>query len=287
MLGVQAWGGAVGEFRLHGNTRNPFTWKLTPPDIPPNNQPGAPFRGHFLCQGRWGAPTEGKMRAGVPHNSQSGNVCWQVTRQTATQLVMHSDAPPNGITLERNVWMDPNAAVGKVSEMINCKVSFARPFNVVQHVTIGAAFLDASTLIDCNEGRGFLQAMCYPDPHKYAFAWPTGISDRLRSPLGLHRSDEPFSYVSTHIFNDSIGWVTALNSGKKILLGYIWKTADYPWINILQQWQGTFLWAKGLEFGTSGIGKSNQDLLAIDSRFDGVPSFFLLDASEQVQKLYV
>lgn len=287
LLGIQAWGGAITDFRLQGSRINPFSWKSYANELPPNNQKGAPFHGHFLCLGRWGTPTEGEINAGVPHNGQSGNACWQIRSRSATYLHMQSEAPLDGVAVERHVWMDPVEPVFKVTETVSSRIPFARLFNVVQHATIGTPFLDTSTIVDCNAGRGFLQALCYPNPNAYAFTWPMGVRDTLRTPLNLRSSNEPFSYVATHIFNDTLGWVTALHPGKRLLMGYVWKTAEYPWINVWQQWRGDSLWAKGLEFGTTGIGKSYQDLLAIDSRFQGVPSFFLLDAGDRVSKSYL
>ena len=96
-----------------------------------------------------------------------------------------------------------------------------------------------------------------------------------------------YSYVSTHIFADSIGWVTASSPKNGLLIGYIWKTSDYPWINIWNQVVDGKLWAKGLEFGTTGIGKSYQDLLSVDTRFHGRSSFFFLDATDTVEKSYI
>jgi len=71
------------------------------------------------------------------------------------------------------------------------------------------------------------------------------------------------------------------------LVGYVWKTKDYQWLNLWQQWVDGKLWAKGLEFGTTGVGKSYQELLAVDTCFHGRSSFFFLDATETVEKSYI
>ena len=70
-------------------------------------------------------------------------------------------------------------------------------------------------------------------------------------------------------------------------MGYVWKTKDYPWLNLWQQWVDGKLWAKGLEFGTSGIGRSYQELLAVDTRFHGRSSYLFLDATETLDKSYL
>ena len=58
-------GGAIVDFHLKSNKINPFTWKVSTAQMPANNKSGAVFQGHFLCLGRWGAPTDEIGRAHV------------------------------------------------------------------------------------------------------------------------------------------------------------------------------------------------------------------------------
>lgn len=285
-VGIAAWGGAITHMQLASVPVNPFTWQLSQADMPANNQQGAPFRGHFLCLGRWGAPTEGEIKAGVPHNGEPANRCWQNSQPAPRYLRMQVDAPLDAARVQREVWLDEKAPVMKVTETVQSTATVARPFNLVQHATIGPPFLDTSLLIDCNAGRGFLQALSYPQPQRFAYSWPQAVADSMSTPLHLRSSATPYSYVSTHVFEDSIGWVSAYHPRLRLLLAYVWRTADYPWINVWQQWRQQALWAKGLEFGTTGIGRSYQDLLATDTRFEGRPSLQLLDAGEEWRKTY-
>jgi len=286
-FGIDLFGGAFTDFKLTGSNINPFTWGVSKEEMPENNRPGATFKGHFLCLGRWGAPTDGEMKAGVPHNGQSGNNCWQLDRQmNQQQLVMRSNAPLDGVEVKRTVVMDKESPVVKVTEQVQATTTIARLFNMVQHATIGPPFLDTGTVIDCNADRGFLQSMAYPDPYRFEFTWPNALIDSTGQSFNLRSSATPFNYVSTHIFSDSIGWITAANASEKLMLGYIWKTSDYPWVNVWQQWKDNRLWAKGLEFGTTGIGKSYQELLAVNTSFYGTPSYKLLDAGESFEKSF-
>ena len=286
-FGIDLFGGAFTDFKLTGGKINPFTWSVDQKELPVNNQNGATFKGHFLCLGRWGAPTDGEMKAGVPHNGESGNSCWQLEKQmNAQQLVMRSNAPLDGVSVKRTVVMDKESPVVKITEEVQATTTIARLFNMVQHATIGPPFLDTNTVIDCNAGKGFLQTMAYPDPYRFEFSWPNALIDSTRSSFDLRSSATPFSYVSTHIFNDSIGWITATNAAEKLMLGYIWKTSEYPWVNVWQQWRDNRLWAKGLEFGTTGIGKSYQELLAVNTSFYGTPSYKILDAGEVLEKSF-
>lgn len=287
-LTIDLFGGAIVDFRLKDNNYNPFTWKMTPDEMPENNKSGASFKGHFICLGRWGAPTEGEIKSGVPHNGQTSNEEWQIQSCDNNQtVVLKSVAPLDYTILDRSVALDKQAPVFKITDKVSSTATVGRLFNIVQHVTIGPPFLAESTVVDCNAGKGFMQHLCYPEPERYACDWPVGIIDTTGTQINLTKSDEAFSYVSTHLMKNNIGWITASSPECGLLLGYVWKTDVYPWINLWHQRQDGNLWAKGLEFGTTGIGKSYQELLAVDTRFQGENSFFYLDAQEEVEKSFL
>ena len=287
-LSIDTHGGAIVGFTMDSMSINPYSWKLNIDQMPQNNKYGAVFQGHFLCLGRWGAPTLGEMKAGVPHNGQSVCDYWIIDSLfTGSRLIMSSKAPLDGILIKRTVWIDRLSPVFKVTENVKNTNSVGRLFNIVQHATIGSPFLDSTTIINTNAKEGFMQTMSFPNPTAFEYSWPIGFVDSTKTMLDLTKSSMHYSYVSTHIFADSIGWVTASSPKNGLLIGYIWKTSDYPWINIWNQVVDGKLWAKGLEFGTTGIGKSYQDLLSVDTRFHGRSSFFFLDATDTVEKSYI
>ncbi|MFZ4726140.1 MAG: hypothetical protein ACOYMD_11915, partial [Paludibacter sp.] len=223
-LSIDLQGGAIVDFHLNSNKINPFTWKVTTAQMPANNKNGVVFQGHFLCLGRWGAPTDGEMKAGVPHNGQAGRDLWKLEKTDSSKPIkMTANAPLDGITVERTIQLDTKSAAYKVTEKVKNVTSAGRLFNIVQHATIGAPFLDSTTLIDSNAKQGFLQTMCYPNPSAYEFIFPNAYTDSTKTALDLRTSSNKNSYVSTHIFADSIGWIVAATPNKKMLVGYIWK----------------------------------------------------------------
>ncbi|MDR1808916.1 MAG: hypothetical protein LBR34_00740 [Prevotella sp.] len=286
-LSIDLFGGALVDFRLSEQSPNPYSWKISINDMPPNNRNGAPYQGHFLCLGRWGAPTNGEIKAGVPHNGQSGNQLWKIVSVGSDSLKIRSDASLDGVAAERLLCFDAANAVLKVTDKLQSVLSVGRLFNIVQHATIGAPFLSQSTIIDSNAGSGFMQHLSFPDPHRYEFRWPMALSDTLGNTVNLTSSFEPLSYVSTHLFDSETGWITAASPVVGTLIGYLWKTSDYAWLNLWHNVQDGQPTAKGLEFGTTGVGLPYQDLLSADTRFHGVNSFFFLDALEEVEKSFI
>ena len=285
-LSIDLQGGAIVDFHLKAVEINPFAWKVTTAQMPENNKCGAVFQGHFLCTGRWGAPAEGEIKAGVPHNGQASRDTWKVLKSTKSSLTMQIKAPLDGVIITRNIELLPNQANFKVTESFQNYTSVGRLFNVVQHATIGTPFLSEDCIVESNAREGFLQTYAYPNPHKSAYSWPMVKSAIGNDSIDLRRAYTPESYVSTHIFADSIGWISINNPAYGLTLKYSWKTAEYPWVNVWQQRVDGKLWAKGLEFGTTGIGRSYQELLAHDTRFYGRNSYFFLDAGEKISKSY-
>jgi hypothetical protein len=287
-LGIDLFGGAYVDLHLvNPKSVNPLTWRLSPSEMPPNNRDGAPFQGHFLCLGRWGSPTEGEIEQGVPHNGQPGNTMWKVKEQSdSLKLIMSNKAPLDGMKVERVVKLEEDKPVFSVVEKVTNITSVGRLNNIVQHVTLGPPFLNENMQVSCNAREGFLQEYCYPDPDQYAFCWPFARIDEKDVNMDLRNTHINKNYVSTHLVGDSVGWVAALQPERNLIIGYTWDTRDYPWINIWNQTDNGQPVAKGLEFGTTGIGKPYPDLLNKNTFFKGVPSYEFLDAGKTVVKSF-
>lgn len=288
-LSINTIGGAYTDFHFNKSGINPLSWKLTQNDMPANNKSGAPFQGQFLCLGRWGSPTPGEIKAGVPHNGEPSRDKWNVQSFDALNLKMSCEAPLDGLAITRTVEMDKKASVWQVEESVKNTFCVGRIYNIVQHATLGPPFLSSSTIVNSNAGDGFLQEYCYPDPNKLAYRWPLGIIDSTKAPLNLESSKGKVNYVSTHIFDENIkyGWITAASPDQSLLIGYVWKTAEYPWLNVWHYSKDGVPIAKGLEFGTTGIGKSYKELLESNTFFKGHASYEYIDATESKDKSYI
>lgn len=288
-LQIERHGGHFTRLGLSGHTRNPLSWALSSEQMPPNNRGGAPFKGHFLCLGRWGSPSDGEIKSGIPHNGEPSNTWWTVEELSPASVSMRNDAPLDGLEVERKVELIEGASVFVVTEVYTNTFSLGRVSNVVQHVTIGPPFLSKRTLINCNAGQGFNQKFSFPNPHSHQYHWPLAITDaEIGQRLDLRLSDTEHNLVSTHIFppGERYGWITAYDPESGLLMGYFWQLSDYPWINLWKHFENGEPAATGLEFGTTGIGRPYRELLETETRFHGVNSWEYIDAGESVQKTF-
>ena len=254
-------GGGIIEFRRTDNDINPLNWAINK-ELEPSES-GQPFlRGHFLCLDRWGAPSDAELERGMPFHGEAPRVNWTVSKaprgiENAVAARMSCRLPLAGLAVRRTVELLKDQPVLRVTEEVTNTRGLGRVYNLVQHPSIAPPFLDKTTVVDTNATLGYLHGRGIPDSRVTASRWPrltiNARSIDLRHLLPAD-PDVSGSDVSSFMFADNtrLGWVTASNANAGLLLGYIWRTSDYPWLNIWRYRLEGRLMARGLEFGTTG-----------------------------------
>jgi hypothetical protein len=155
---------------------------------------------------------------------------------------------------------------------------------MVQHATIGPPFLDETVVVDSNAKQGFMQSSPLPNPEQPEIRWPEAI--KQGRPVDLrHLTNDPDPNVVSFVIDGEMGWVTATNASKELLLGYLFRTSDYPWLNIWRNVQAGKPLSRGLEFGTTGLHQPFP-ILATKPYIFGKPTFVYLDAGESATRRY-
>jgi len=287
-LTVDAFGGGLIDFHLHDSKINPLSCKFTQEQMPLNNRSGAPYQGHFLCLGRWGKPSIGETKAGIPDHGHFANIMWNCTLSDQRTLSMNVQSELEGLRIDRTIQMDDHVGLYLVDEMVMNVNPLGRLYNMVQHPTMAAPFLDNKTKIQCNASKGF-HYKNYHDPEKYASIWPYGI-DEDETICDLRFCDKGHSAVFSFIISDysRYGWITAYSPGSQLLMGYLWLRKDYPWINLWKDWDKGCIRYCGLEFGTTGIHQPFMEILEQGkSTVFNNNTFEYIDAGEAVCRKYI
>ena len=294
VLSVTTAGGGIVEIRLKGNSVNPLNWTIH--GLEPV-EPGKPYlRGHFLCLDRWGAPSDAEAKRGVPFHGEAPRVNWKMTRRPAAGdkyqwLSMGCRLPLAGLSVVRKITLARNSGVALVSEAVANDRKLGRIYNMVQHPSIAAPFLDESTIVDSNATLGFSQEGEVPTRAGKPSRWPQMVIEKQKVDLRRFRSaqsDGTIHDVSSFVFDDNArnGWVTAANPKAKLLLGYVWKTRHYPWLNIWRHREGGRVKSRGLEFGTTGLHQPYSTLVAQGKIFDR-PLYTFIDAGQSTTREYM
>jgi hypothetical protein len=270
-------GGSFVSFKLKQNPINPLRW-LGPADENAINRPMA----HFLCLDRWGQPSDAEIKNGMPYHGEATRVRWTAAGPGG----MSASLPMAGLDVARRVLIDPSAALLTVSETVTNRNKLGKLYNMVQHPTIGPPFLDEDTIVDANARRGFAQSSPMPNPEEPSFYWPQALKDTESVDMRRLRND-PMPNVVSYVVDEPIGWATASSGKSGLLIGYVWRTADYPWFNAWRHVDGEGRpLARGLEFGTTGLHQPFSVLVRKGQIF-GRPIYAYLDAGETVTRSYV
>ena len=289
---VDLGGGSISEYRLKANGLNPLQWDSWSFNPSANEEPPMDPRpmGHFLCLDRWGSASEAEKARGFTNHGEATQVWWKalpepVAGDRKSIALMRAELPMAGIHVERCAIMESGSPVVLVKEMVTNKNPFGRIYNIVQHPTIGPPFLDEYTIVDSNGTRGFMQERPMPNPEETEARWPQAFQINGTEVDLRFLQDDPSPNVVSFIVEEDIGWVTATSPDNGLLLGYIWKTEDYPWGNIWRHVKDGKPFARGLEFGTSGLHRPGYDLVAKGRIFDR-PLYRYIDADEKQSFTY-
>jgi hypothetical protein len=240
---------------------------------------------HFLCLDRWGQPSAAELTNGMPFHGEVTRVEWKSEDAAKSQARMSARLPLAGLRVERHIRMVEGAAAFAVEETVTNENKLGRVYNMVQHATIGPPFLDEQTLVDSNARQGFMQSSPLPNPEQPEIVWPMALLDA--QPVDLRRlKDEPLPNVCSFVIDDDLGWVTAVSPTHGLVVGYVWRTSDYPWLNIWRHVADAKPLARGLEFGTTGLHQPFP-VLVKKGRIFGRPLLDYLDADEGRTRRYV
>ncbi len=287
ILTIDLFGGAITDFHLKNSGINPLTFAFSKEQMPENNKEGAPYQGHFLCLGRWGEPSPGEMKAGLPNHGQIANVLWDI-KKTLSQncLVMNAVAVLEGLSIKRKIVLDKHSAIYAVKEVVQNFNPLGRLYNMVQHPTLAMPFLDETTIIDCNASTGFDQAS-YKEINSNTIHWPFA-KDSNQNEIDLRKSLSPYNAVFSFVIKKDAehGWITAFSSKHNLLFGYIWKRSDYPWVHLWQHYTNGIIQYRGIEFGTAGIHQPFNEILNTSPILFGEKTFAFIDAGESISKNY-
>ncbi|MFN0103977.1 MAG: hypothetical protein ACKV2U_18075 [Bryobacteraceae bacterium] len=273
-------GGSLVTFRMKGGL-NPLAW-LGPADKDSKLRPMA----HFLCLDRWGQPSPGELAAGVPYHGEATRVPWKVDASTSAETVMSASLPMAGLDVRRRASFIGADAVLKVEETVTNRNKMGKVYNMVQHPTIGPPFLDERTLVDSNASRGFMQSSPMPTPEEPGVFWPQALREGQAVNMRMLTND-PMPNVVSYVVDEPVGWATASSPTHNLVLGYIWRTSEYPWFNAWRHVDdGKKPLARGLEFGTTGLHQPFGALIEKGTIF-GRKLVAFLDAGESTTRSYV
>jgi len=307
-LGMTQGGGHIASLTLnHGPAVNPFwvpVWKTVEPwryraaDAKRyDSKLLATICGHNLCLGWFGEPSEEEAKAGMPCHGEAPVSRWALRKKSVTarkaSLTCGCELPVAQMAFERTLSTSKGSLVIGVKEKIRNLSKRDLPYTMCQHVTVGPPFLEKGvTVFDMPATKGHTFPGAFGDPQRLrpdtAFTWPKGPGRRGRKVdmRTIAAKDKVSSDFSTQLMDPARedAWFAAVNPKLGVLLAYVWKRSDYPWIGNWEEnygrkgkpWAGKSL-TRGMEFANTPFPIGLRNAVTMGT-FQGEPTYGWLPA---------
>jgi hypothetical protein len=260
------------------------------------NPPAGFSRGHFICVDGFGPASPAEQAAGLPMHGEAQALPWSLDsyqRQGGTTSATFSVKLPLSYEIltrtyrvvqgENVVWVD--------SELENL-LAFDRPVFWGEHATVGAPFLEpgkvavdmpvqkAKTKAYEMQGGGTnRQLQSFVD-----FTWPMAptrdgrLFDLRSAPLKPGALEHSTSLLDT---SRRLAFVTALHVERKLLIGWVFRREEFPWIQTWLSYPAENRMVRGMEFASQPFDLPRADVLRAGPLFD-TPVFRILPARSKI-----
>jgi hypothetical protein len=252
--------------------------------------------GHFVCVDGFGSTSEEERSAGMPGHGEAHGQPWIVRSATKkdreTRVTFSAHLPLVQEEFRRTFQIVDGESVVYVESELESLLAFDRPVNWAEHATIGAPFLaPGKTVVDMSARRSKTRGHNdeeNPYPHRLAnfadFTWPLaprqngGVVDIRNAPLKPNSLDHTTSLMDP---DRKLVFVTALNLEHHLLIGYVFRREEYPWLQNWESYPPDMGGARGLEFSTQPFDIPRREVIERGPMF-GAPVLRWLPAKSKI-----
>ena len=257
--------------------------------------------GHFICVDGFGAPSAEEHEAGLPFHGEAHAQMYAVhsgREGASTSVTLTAMLPIVQETFTRTFRAVDGENVVAVESELESLLGFDRPVNWAEHATIGSPFLESGvTVVDLSGSRSQTRPYDKVDNGPVQrrlqsgkdFTWPMapGLDGK---PVDLRQTPENPHYLdhATTLLDPArdLEWVTALNPKRRLILGYVFRRTEYPWLQYWGNYPPTGKMARGLEFSTQPYDVSRREVVSAGSMF-GTPLFRWLPAKSKIRSKFL
>ena len=245
--------------------------------------------GHFLCVDGFGPVSADEQKAGYPGHGEASRLPWEVLESAAASVSFRVRLPIVQEVLRRKVTLAPGEQVALVESEIESELGFDRPMLWAEHATVGAPFLALNqTVVDASstqcQTKPFEQKGLRTFAAAENFVWPRLGDRELRQ---TPATDGELNHIGClmdpardHEF------LTVLNTQQHLLIGYLFRRADYPWVQHWMNYPVNKQYSWGIEFGMQPYDMTKRELVALSPLF-GQPTFRWLGAKAKIATRYL
>ncbi len=257
--------------------------------------------GVFVCVDGFGPVSPDEKAAGLPMHGEAHRQIFVAESRRAgatTSVTMRAKLPIVEEVFTRTFQVHDGESVVLVESELGNELGFDRPVNWAEHATIGSPFLESGvTVVDLSGSRSrtrpYDELLNNQTRRRLTsgqdFTWPLAPGLHGEA-VDLRQTPDKAGYLdhATTLMDPSrdLEWATALNPKKRLLLGYIFKRAEYPWLQYWGNYPATGKFARGMEFGTQPFDVSRREAISTGAMF-GVPTYRWLPAHSTITSRFL
>jgi hypothetical protein len=257
--------------------------------------------GLFVCVDGFGPPSAEEQAAGLPMHGEAHAQIFNVKSRrdsSATAITMSANLPIVHELFTRTFRIADGENVILVESELDNQLGFDRPVNWAEHATIGSPFLESgATVVDISGSRSrtrpYEQVGSGSSNRRLAsgqdFTWPLapGLSGDVID-LRQTPADHRFLDHATTLLDPKrdLEWATAINTKKHLLVGYIFRRVEYPWLQYWGNYPPSDKLSRGMEFGTQPFDVPRREAVSMGEMF-GTPTFRWLPAKSKITSRFV
>ena len=252
---------------------------------PKNNSPAL---GHFPCLDGFGSPSPEERAAGFPGHGEAVRCAFEAQSQSSDLLVLTGTLPLAQERVTRTFRLPKGSNALWVRTKVESLLSIDRPIAWAEHATIGSPFLEPRlTVVDVSGTRSQTRPYTAKAQHRLAsnreFTWPNapltdGSSVDIRA---VPPSPDSGDHTTTVVTGDW-AFVSAIHTTKNLLVAWIWKAADFPWLQNWESYPNTGRLARGLEFSTQPFDLPRRQVVQMHRLLD-TPTYRWLPAKSTIE----
>jgi len=226
--------------------------------------------GQFLCVDGFGAVSPEEKDAGLPGHGEAHVVEWEHRLQDG-RLVMTSHLPITQENITRTISLAPGENVVIYETTLESQLGFDRPVCWAEHCTIGSPFLAPGvTVADFPAVRSKTRpydrksGLPYRLPPDVEFTWPNAptvdgkTADLRAAPPNPNSGDHTASLIDP---KRPIAFATAINPETRLIVGWIFKPSEYPWLQNWENYPPNGKMARGLELSTQPFDVPRREVI--------------------------
>jgi len=262
------------------------------------NRPTNFYRGHFVCVDGFGPVSPEERSAGLPMHGEAHTLPWELKSQrkegNTTSAAFSVNLPLSQEVFTRTFHVVDGEQVVWVESGLTNLLAFDRPVFWGEHATISAPFLEPGKVaVDMPASKSKTKAY-QPAPTRRLqsfadFTWPMAptldgkLFDVRTAPMSPNVTDHTTTLLDP---SRRLVFVTALHLDRNLMIGWVFRREEFPWVQTWLSYPGPNRMTRGLEFATQPFDLTRAEVLTSGPLFDS-PVFRIARAKSTIASSFL